>query len=67
VRARKYREQTSSSPTSTRLGEKAAHYCSKQHRVVFHFFFLGWKKNEFGNNPKIGYDKSLAHPLSHYN
>jgi hypothetical protein len=38
-------EQTSSSPASARLEEEETTQSrSKRHCVVFHTFFLGWKK-----------------------
>jgi len=38
-------------------GEEAAQCRSKQHRAVcFFFFFVEEKENEFGSDPKMGYD-----------
>jgi hypothetical protein len=37
-------------------GEEAAPCRSKKHRAVCLFFFFEEKENEFGSDPKMGYD-----------
>jgi hypothetical protein len=47
--------KNSFSPVACQREEEATQCRSKRHRVVF-FFNSAWKRNEFENNPKIGYD-----------